>query len=159
LNGNDLGQSYTVPAGGCLQDIVVNVSMLNASSPLEYPNLELFLYADCEEDIQSSVFASVFFGSATSIEEDLQTIDQVVLFPNPASQTATLTFDLLQAGTVGVEIYDLAGRRWMRQDASLRQAGPQRWEFPVHSLAEGIYIVHILSNQGAYAPQKLVVRR
>jgi hypothetical protein len=60
LNGNDLGQSFNVPANSCVQDLIVEVKQLSANSPLSYPDLELFLYAPCEEDIQTSIFASVY---------------------------------------------------------------------------------------------------
>lgn len=84
-------QYSSIPANGC-QTITIEVKRLSVNSTLAYPNLELQLYPECEPDISSSVFASVFFGTATSTGEALRNIAQVEVFPNPASQTATLAF-------------------------------------------------------------------
>jgi hypothetical protein len=35
LNGNDLGQSFTIPANSCAQDLVVEVKQLSANSLLD----------------------------------------------------------------------------------------------------------------------------
>lgn len=64
LNGNDLGQQYTIPANGCLQNLVITIEQ-GASPSEEYANLEIFLYSLCEEDYtpqHSSIFATAFFG-------------------------------------------------------------------------------------------------
>jgi len=56
----------------------------STSSPLSYPDLELYLFYPCEKGIQSSVFASVYFGNAASVNE---TVDKRLLavYPNPTS--------------------------------------------------------------------------
>ena len=158
LNGNDLGQSFSVPANSCIENLTISVSMLNANSARYYPDLELFLFTPCEEGIQSSIFATVYFDNPTGIDP-MGIVEPVAVFPNPAAATVTVALDLPVAAALGVEIYDLAGRRHLHQGATLRPAGPQRWELPVHQLAEGVYTLRILSDQGTYAPQKLVVRR
>lgn len=157
LNGNDLGQSFNIPGGACLEDVVVTVGMLNASSPQSYPGLELYLYADCEEDIQSSVFASVFFGEATSTEEAPRKISQVAVFPNPASQTATLAFELLESAPVRVEVYDALGKLHAPGLNERLPAGTQQRTVDVSQLPSGVYWLRIQSGPSDFLTRKLVV--
>jgi hypothetical protein len=157
LNGNDLGQSYSIPAGSCLENVVINVAMLNISSPQAYPNLELFLYAPCEEDIQSSIFASVFFGNTTSTGEAPRNIAQVAVFPNPASQTATLVFELRESAPVRVELYDMLGKLLPVGINEQRPAGMQQQTVDVSQLPNGVYWLRIQSGPSDFLTRKLVV--
>jgi hypothetical protein len=157
LNGNDLGQSYTIPAGACQENVVVTVGMLNASSPQAYPDLELFLYAPCEEDIQSSIFASVFFGGATSTGEVLSNIAQVAVFPNPAAQTATLVFELLESAPIRVELYDMLGRLYSAGLNEQLPVGTHQRTVDVSQLPNGLYWLRIQSGPSDFLTRKLVV--
>ena len=157
LNGNDLGQSYTIPAGSCQENVVVNVAMLNASSPQAYPNLELFLYAPCEEDIQSSIFASVFFGNATSTGEAPRNIAQVAVYPNPAAQSATVAFELLESAPVRVALYDMLGQLHQGGIDEHMSAGMQQRAVDVSQLPNGVYWLRIQSGPTDFLTRKLVV--
>ncbi|MBX2890857.1 MAG: T9SS type A sorting domain-containing protein [Saprospiraceae bacterium] len=158
LNGNDLGQSFTVPANSCVQDLVVEVKQLSANSPLAYPNLELFLYAPCEENIQSNVFASVFFGNATSTDETQGTLSKVALFPNPASDIVNIAFELAEPAPVRLEVRDLLGRLLMTGFDENRPAGTHQTLLNVSQLPGGMYILGIQSG-AAQMTQKLIVQR
>ena len=157
LNGNDLGQSFSIPAGTCLEDVVVNVSRLNASSPMAYPNLELFLYAPCEETIQSSISASVSFIDVTSTEDLTRNLPRVSVFPNPASQTVTLDFELMQSATVNVEIYDLVGKIHKVSIQEQLTAGRQLKTVDVSQLPVGVYMLRIQNGPSEFLTQKLVI--
>ena len=157
LNGNDLGQSYTIPAGTCLENVVVNVGMLNASSPLSYPNLELFLYSPCEEDIQSSVFASIYFGNATSTAEAPRNLMQAAVYPNPAAQSATVAFELLESAPVRVELYDMLGKLHPVAIDEYMPAGTQQRTVDVSQLPNGVYWLRIQSGPTDFLTRKLVV--
>jgi hypothetical protein len=63
---NAFGQTYTLNASACHSSnpFVVEVTRNSTNSPLEFPNLEFLLESTCEEDIVSSVFASVYFEGA-----------------------------------------------------------------------------------------------
>jgi hypothetical protein len=155
LNGNDLGQSFTVPAGGCKQDLIVEVTQLSANSPLAYPNLELFLYAPCEEDIQSSVFASVYFGNASGTNDLAGNISQLSVYPNPTSGMVNVAFELAESAPVRIQVLDLLGRLQTEYDLPAN-AGANQQPMDVSILAAGIYLLEIQSN-GGRVTRKLVV--
>lgn len=157
LNGNDLGQSFSIPPGGCLEDVVINVSRLNASSPLSYQNLELYLYAPCEEKIQSSIFATVYFTDATNSTEMEDNLPRVSVFPNPASRFVTINFDLMQSETVSVEIHDLVGKGHKISIQEQLTAGRQQKTVDLSQLPVGVYMLRIKTGSSEFLTQKLVI--
>jgi hypothetical protein len=158
LNGNDLGQSFTVPANACIQDLAVEVKQLSPSSPLAYPNLELFLYSACEEDIQSSVFSSVYFGNATSAEEAVGAVSRLVLSPNPASEAVSLDFDLQEPAPVRLELWNMQGLAIKNEPLGALPAGHHLQSLEVGDLPNGVYVLTLLSH-GNRVQRKLVVQR
>ena len=158
LNGNDLGQSFTVPANSCVQDLVVEVKQSSVNSPLAYPDLELFLYAPCEEDIQSSVFASVYFGNATGTGESQGPWSKVSVSPNPASDALQVAFELAESAPVRLEVRDLSGRLLLTGPDENRPAGAQQTRLDVSRLPAGMYLLAMRSG-AAQLVRKLVVER
>ena len=143
LNGNDLGQPFTVPAQSCLEDLIVEVKMLSSTSPLEYTDLELFFYAPCEESIQSSVFASVYFEDPTGVEDVDNNISKLSVFPNPSSGVLNVAFDLKEATPVHFKVYDLLGRLQMNDSQKNFPSGNNQRQFDLHRLSSGIYLLEI----------------
>ncbi len=151
LNGNDDGQVFDVPANGCVQNLVVEVKQLSANSPLSYPNLELFLFSPCEQGIQTSVFASVFFGNATGVN-DLADNNLLSVSPNPTSGWLQIS---LPAGNTleAVRVMDLAGKTVRNLELS---AAASKTELDLSGLPKGIYALQARS-EGQVFVKKVVV--
>lgn len=158
LNGNDLGQSFTVPANACVQDLVVEVKQLSVNSPFAYPNLELFLYSPCEESIQSSVFASVYFGNATGTDETQGVLSRLALSPNPASDAVYLDFDMQEPAPVRLELWDMQGLAVKTELLGALPAGQHRQLLELGDLPNGIYLL-TLQSRGSRMYRKVVVQR
>ncbi len=152
LNGNDLGQSFNVAANSCVEDLVIEVKMLSTSSPLSYPNLELFLYAPCEEEvIQSSVFASVYFGAATGVNDPAGN-SLLSVSPNPTS--GLLQIGLPQGMTMdAVRVMDFSGK--LVRTIDLNNA-VQSFELDLSHLPQGVYGIQARS-EGRTFTKKVVV--
>jgi hypothetical protein len=157
LNGNDLGQEFTVPASSCIEDLIVSVSMDNASSPQAYPNLEIFLYAPCESEIRSSVFASVYFGSTLGVN-DVQNLSSLKLYPNPAPGLLTASFSLAEGSDVRTGLYDLAGRLRLAGAEGYLPAGEHEARFDVQQLPAGLYLLRIETETGVTTGRVMVAR-
>jgi Secretion system C-terminal sorting domain len=150
LNGNDLGQSFNVPANGCVQDLIIEVKQLSANSPLSYPDLELFLYSPCEEDIQTSVFASVFFG--TSGVNDLTDNSLLSVSPNPTS--GWLQISLPEGNSLeAVRVMDLSGKTVRNLELG---AAASNTAIDLSGLPKGIYALQARS-EGKVFLKKVVV--
>lgn len=154
LNGNEFGQFFPIPANSCLQNYEVSVKQ---ATQLSYPNLELFLYPECnEDDIQSSIFASVYFGNATGVHEQAGNIAQLNVSPNPTSGVVNVSFDLTESAPVRLEVRDLMGRLQLLGLDETRPAGTQQAQLNLGHLPAGMYLLEIESGT-ARMTRKLMV--
>lgn len=151
LNGNDLGQTYMVPANSCLQDLIVEVKQLSANSPLSYPNLELFLYSECEPDIQSSVFASIYFGNATAVENETNN-DLLKVYPNPSSGKLNISFGS-DKNIEFINIMDMSGKTILYAPIIDSKS---IHEIDLSGQAKGVYVLQVQSN-GKRQTKKLIL--
>lgn len=151
MNGNDLGQTYLVPANSCLQDLIVEVKQLSANSPLSYPNLELFLYSECEPDIQSSVFASIYFGNATAVENETNN-DLLKVYPNPSSGKLNISFGS-DKNIEFINIMDMSGKTILHAPIIDSKS---IHEIDLSGLAKGVYVLQVQSN-GKRQTKKLIL--
>jgi hypothetical protein len=137
---------------------VVEVKQQSVSSPLAYPDLELFLYAPCEEDVQSSVFASVYFGNASGTDENQGPVSQLVLSPNPATDALYLDFDMQEPAPVQLQLMDMQGIAIKSESLGTLPAGQQRHALNLDALPSGMYLLGLQSN-GSRIFCKVVVQR
>lgn len=79
------------------------------------------------------------------------------VFPNPAVDNATVSFELNGEASVNVTVTDLAGKVVYTNNLG-NVAGAQNVEINTASMANGVYMVNVEAN-GAVSTQKLVVRK
>jgi len=157
---NAFGQSFNVPANSCLANpLVIEVRRQSENSPLEYPDLELFLEPSCDETagIRSSLFASVSFGTNTSVQDWADAAQGLSLSPNPATDRLTLGLNLDRAQRTHISLYDLQGRLHRSQQAYL-SAGPVQHQLNVQNLPAGVYLVQI-QGETFQQRRRVLVRR
>lgn len=94
-------------------------------------------------------------GTGTEPEQPAGDLNLVV-YPNPASSNAVLTFNLDTSSNVGLEVYDIAGRCVL--EFQEMQCNPGENEFRIDGLGSGIYLCRIISGDFT-ATQRLVVIR
>ena len=70
------------------------------------------------------------------------------IFPNPASQNATLSYFLPSSSTTQIEIFDLTGRCVKIITDQMENSGEHQLQFSLADLAPGSYLVHVSANAG-----------
>lgn len=94
----------------------------------------------------------------TSTEEVIAPEElNVQLFPNPASTSATLQYELAEAANVSVELHNMVGQNLQVLEQAERLIGVQNIEIPLANLAKGVYFVKI-RVEDKVATKKLVVQ-
>ncbi len=79
--------------------------------------------------------------------------------PNPAVEGTTLRFELPEAGSVSVELYDLQGRRVATPlDHAVLAAGPHSLSLPLGDRRPGVYFCSLSANGARLTRRLLVVR-
>lgn len=74
-------------------------------------------------------------------------INDVQVFPNPASDLATLKFTTTTSGPVTAVVYDAIGKEVTSVDFGVRSAGTQRLNVNIAALQTGMYTVHVLAGE------------
>jgi hypothetical protein len=96
------------------------------------------------------------FGDYTSIEGNVFVNEDVVIYPNPAADNATVSFTLTEEAAVSIVVRDLSGKVVYTIDYASMVAGQQYNEtIDLSGLAQGMYTVTLSAN-GAQTTQKLI---
>lgn len=90
------------------------------------------------------------------LEEEINSIRNVQLFPNPANITSTLLFTLKNSGQVRISLLDITGKEIMQITNEGLQKGNQKFMINTSKLSAGIYICKIRCESGERS-MKLVV--
>ena len=100
---------------------------------------------------------SLFGVSAISGIEDLETISELNVYPNPANQVVRVEFDADADSQVSFEMYNVVGKQVLTQ-ASQNFAGASLVELDVTHLTAGIYTLNLIVD-GKVATTKVSIVR
>ncbi|MFK7922188.1 MAG: T9SS type A sorting domain-containing protein, partial [Bacteroidia bacterium] len=81
------------------------------------------------------------------IEDDLS--NQLILYPNPASNQLYFSLPAPQGNTIQLMLFDSAGRLISRRGLSTQMAN-QRYSIPIEALPVGLYYLRLATDQGSY---------
>jgi len=98
------------------------------------------------------------FGTYASIEEVALDQNQVNLYPNPASDAATLVYALNTESVVTIEVRDLAGKLVYASNEGTLSAGSHNLTIPTANFADGMYTYSLVAN-GAQVTNKFIVKK
>lgn len=99
-------------------------------------------------------------GSVTAILNDNSVLEnKVVLFPNPASQTFTLEYELIQAANVQIELYDIIGHKVKTITRnSFEEKNKYSYSVNIEDLSTGVYFVKLYIN-GSNTTMKIIINQ
>lgn len=101
--------------------------------------------------------ALVPLSNVTGIEE-VESIENASMFPNPTNDNAIMFFDLSQDENINLEVVNTMGQRVMVESFGEMLAGNHRVEIPASQLAPGFYFVNLRTNSGVVSTKLQVVR-
>ncbi|AFC22865.1 T9SS-dependent choice-of-anchor J family protein [Saprospira grandis] len=85
-------------------------------------------------------------------------LEQIQLFPNPANQQVTLSFELAESRNLELQVVALNGQVVYSQ--TITQVGQQSYTIPTAELAPAMYMVRIIDTEArTQATQPLVIKR
>ncbi len=150
------GATYLLTCGSTFDEFSIGVS---GSSPTQTS----FVYGDVGANGLDWYFTTStpmvrmnFDPSLNTIENELAATD-VVLFPNPAKEIATLEFNLENAAQYQLQVTDVTGKN-VFSTASEANSGVNQIAIPTGHLTEGIYIYKLVLN-GSIISNKFVVSK
>jgi hypothetical protein len=159
--------SEQAPEGNLYRPCTVN------SYPVPFP-YDYSQILSCFSHIKNVYFDSCSYFEAVEEEEEFKIIDSCdyfvsginqipdlnsfTLYPNPASNQITLSFDVNQSDVFEIEVLDMQGRQALPSyQVGRLNLGIQTREMNISTLASGFYLVACKSDKGVIY-RKLVVR-
>ncbi|MCA8830316.1 T9SS type A sorting domain-containing protein [Hymenobacter pini] len=151
------------PGSGQLAQSVATVS---GPTALSFSDASLavgstaYYYAVIIEQDGDRIVTSPIWYTRTTATPTLQARPELALelFPNPASQSATLSYFLPTTSQVTADVLDMTGRTVAVLAAEQQQpAGPHTLPVPTHDLPAGVYLVR-LHYDGSTSVQRLLVQ-
>ena len=98
-----------------------------------------------------------FADLVSSTNDPLSVVDETIaVYPNPASQFTTVSFDLESTQTLSIEVMDMMGRLVSTVSAQSYVAGTQSQVINTSDFQIGAYVVIVSGVQGALAKTMLI---
>ena len=114
-------------------------------------------YPDVREELLNRILA--FFDFTLGINDQVHHSAKILqLYPNPASDRATLVIDLDEDAWMSVEIYNLMGQKVLVDYDRMCQAGRNEIHLNTTQLAPGTYIYNVILSTNSYSGKLLIVK-
>ena len=116
------------------------------------------LYSRNEENLKTSAITLITrIVNGTDISEaDNQNNTSMIVFPNPISETALLTFNLPTEANVKIGIYTIDGKLVQKVSEQKYNAGANAIKFNVESISRGVYFIK-LETENTKIIEKIVL--
>jgi len=92
---------------------------------------------------------------ATNLRDLVQNNGLISFYPNPATESALLTYEVKEAGDVNVALFDIQGRSVFQQTAS-QLPGAYEMEVPVSKLVNGVHTL-IVTTESTRSVMRVMV--
>jgi hypothetical protein len=80
------------------------------------------------------------------------------VYPNPASNSVSFSFEFGGNGTAGVSLVDLLGKAVLQQDLGKVASGKRTYSIDISSLQSGVYFLELVEN-GNKAVSRIVIQK
>ena len=101
--------------------------------------------------------ALIPLSNVTGIEE-VESISNAALFPNPTNDNATMFFDLTDDTNINLEVVNMMGQQVFVKSFGEMLSGNHRVEIPASELNAGFYFVNLRTNDGVVSTKLQVVK-
>jgi chitodextrinase len=96
-------------------------------------------------------------GTCTSRMGSLNSSTTMEVYPNPANETTTISFDAVEAGDVKIYVYDMMSKEVVMKETSIT-SGQNNLSIDVNSLTTGMYTISIVNGNDKIV-KPLIIRK
>ncbi|MFT4981842.1 MAG: hypothetical protein ACI9UR_001700 [Bacteroidia bacterium] len=87
----------------------------------------------------------------TSSINDLELVSNVSVFPNPMSDNAQINFNLVEAGVVSLEVYNVLGSKVISENLGEKVTGAHTTSISAQGLDAGVYMINLTVNGSVHS--------
>lgn len=154
-DGNTSSQQYPVHtyASNGIYMICLTIADNSSCTSTYCDSVGIVLFGGGE--IRSGFTVNVIPPSALSVDEQTSQINSISLFPNPASEYATLNYTAVIAGNHQISITDISGKI-ISAESFAAQKGNNTKQITLNEMSAGIYILSITDENGNAQHMRLI---
>lgn len=117
------------------------------------------IYNDGAASQQNSVFIIRAVEVSLGVEEASAFANGVEMYPNPAAENVTLTYNLVNEANVALLITDISGKTVVAENFGLQQEGEYKRMLNTDALSNGVYFYTLNVDGAAAITQRLVIAK
>lgn len=155
FSGADAATFITQPTGNGNEISGTFMWTPSASRARDLPYITVFRAKDQQFSFDETI---LFFVTSSISIDNAAALSQAVVYPNPASDVLTVSFQLQQTEVLSLNLYDMVGRRITNNTVHAYNAGNQVVKMPI-DVQSGIYFLAIEGKDGVLTTQRVVVSK
>jgi hypothetical protein len=94
----------------------------------------------------------------TSGINDLDLVNNVSVYPNPFSNNAQVNFNLVEAGVVSLEVYNVLGSKVISENLGEKTTGAHTTSISAQGLDAGVYMVNLLVEGSIFSTRVSIAK-
>lgn len=96
--------------------------------------------------------------NGTLAVEDLELVNNVAVFPNPFSDNARVSFNMINNAEVSLEVVNVLGAKVISQNLGEKAEGQHKVDLSANALESGIYMVNLLVEGKTYSTRVSITK-
>ncbi len=117
-----------------------------------------YFYANPSFVPMSNSIAKTGSNFPSGIHESQSIFKMINIYPNPASDRFTVSFDLIKSNTVSIELIDITGKTVLNSMAQNFSAGAHTTDIEINEIPQGIYFVRISTPEFSKTSRLIVIK-
>ncbi|MFT5020472.1 MAG: hypothetical protein ACI9CU_001870 [Polaribacter sp.] len=89
---------------------------------------------------------------------DLELVNNVSVYPNPFSNNAQVNFNLIEAGVVSLEVYNVLGSKVISENLGEKTTGAHTTSISAQGLDAGVYMVNLLVEGSIFSTRVSIAK-
>jgi PKD repeat protein len=106
----------------------------------------------------STISKEVKVSGSVGIEEETDNVGKVTIYPNPASTSATVEFELTEGTNVSINMFDISGRIVKSVPSQFMMTGNNTINIETSDLNAGIYFTNIATDKSNKTYRLIIIK-
>ncbi len=159
-NNATITETVTLSSIGCHKFVIVDdwgdgmcCSFGSGSYKIESNGAVLYNGAEYGGDEERG-----FNAGGTSSVNDLELVNNLSVYPNPFSDNAQVSFNMIETAEVSLEVVNVLGAKVVAENLGEKAAGIHRFNISADKLDAGIYMVNLIVDGSVYSTRVSVAK-
>lgn len=155
------GENKWNPIGSGVSSSTNTSAFVNSMTTSENELIIVGRFDRAGENVSSNIASLNLSGMTTSNEEELSKTLQIKLnqnYPNPFNPSTTISFELLESGSVSLKVFNILGQEIASLVNGKLRSGIHAISFDASNFPSGVYIYQLTSSSASLTKKMLLIK-